>query len=160
ADYLQLACLGNRSVIIDVEATDERGQIVVREGALWTATDERGVGVEAFKRLAFLEGALVRVRALRDDPGPPTIGGTWESVLMDAARERDESSRSADVAAELDALEIDVPPPRAPAPTLPSATEVALDPTEAAFAEAFDAGIEALLVKDYAGAYAAFERAA
>lgn len=169
ADYLQIACLGHRSVVIEVETPEEKGLIVVQEGKLWTATDGHGAGVDAFKRLAFRENAAVRVRGLRDDAGPRTIVDNWEQVLMDAARELDESSRGPrDEAAQLDTLEIaPAPPPRPPAPTLPSPTESAWsepetppDPIEAAFASAFDEGVEALLVKDYATAYAAFGRAA
>ncbi|MFT3774993.1 MAG: response regulator [Minicystis sp.] len=181
ADYLQLACLGHRSVVIEIEAGESRGLIVVNEGTLWTASDERGSGKEAFQRLAFKSGAMVRVRALRDEPGPRTIEGGWEQVLLDAARELDEASLRGQELGEFEHLEVDAPgappspppppppPPRAPAPTLPSAEalpaaptsnhEVMPDPETTAFEAAFDAGVEALLVKDYAGAYAAFERA-
>jgi DNA-binding response OmpR family regulator len=189
ADYLQLACLGHRSVVIEIDAPDDKGLIVVHEGTLWTASDTLGAGEDAFKRLAFLPGAAVRVRGLRDDPGPRTIHGNWEQVLMDAACEHDEASRgSAQVAVEVATLALGgdppppppptprvaapparpptPPPPRAPAPTLPSA-DVFLeeeppppDPATVAFDEAFEEGVEALLVKDYAGAYAAFARAA
>lgn len=205
ADYLQLACLGHRSVVIEVETPEEKGLIAVHDGILWTATDEHGAGVAAFRRLAFRDSAVVRVRGMRDAPGPRTIYEGWESVLMDAAREHDESSRGGrDLEDALAALDIDstrtttpavripappapfdadvtlpsgispstraaqVPPPRAVAPTLPSMTsdfdappaEEPADPATLAFEDAFDAGVDALLVKDYATAYAAFERAA
>ncbi len=177
ADYLQLACLGHRSVLIEVDTAGEKGLIVVVDGSLWTASDHQGAGEDAFRRLVFRQGAQVRVRALRDDPGPRTIESNWEQLLMNAARELDESSRSPSELAASDLLDLgdDPPPPPAPrptAPTLPSATlppareavlppapEPPPDPLALAFDAAFEVGVEALLVKDYAAAYAAFERA-
>jgi DNA-binding response OmpR family regulator len=189
ADYLQLACLGHRSVVIEVETAEEKGLIIVNEGSLWTSTDKRGSGEEAFRRLAFLPGAQVRVRGIREDPGPRTIRGSWEQVLMNAAREHDEAAHHPGDREALDALPVDEilterapvpesprwPPPRPPAPTLPSAVLADLlggeeeeepvappssvDPDLEAFEAAFDEGVDALLVKDYPGAYGAFERA-
>ncbi|APR84906.1 Hypothetical protein A7982_10255 [Minicystis rosea] len=161
ADYLQLACLGHRSVVIEIETASDHGRIVVHDGTLWTAIDGRGTGRDAFRRLAFMSGATVRARALRDAPGPRTIDDGWEQMLLDAARELDEASVRAPSAADFEHLEVGTPRPRAPAPTLPSAVELAPpDPATAAFEAAFDAGIEALLVKDYDAAYDAFARAA
>jgi DNA-binding response OmpR family regulator len=189
ADYLQLACLGHRSVLIEVDAGDERGVIVVHEGTLWSASDTRGTGSEAFGRLAFIAGAIVRVRGLRDDPGPRTIHGGWEQVLLDAAREHDEAAARGEPSAPFDHIDVALsepapspapygaPEPRAALPTLPSDLSLGVldeirppssrqvaepppDSKQAAFDDAFNEGVEALLTKDYASAYASFERAA
>lgn len=190
ADYLQLACLGHRSVVIEVETATERGHISVHDGTLWTAADTHGTGPEAFRRLAFLAGASVRVRGLRDDPGRRTITGNWEQVLLDAAREIDEASVRSEVlevaphaqrgAPPSAPQAVPPPPPRAPAPTLPTGMDAlpkffeevleepepeiesgpVTDPADLAFEAAFDEGVDALLRKDYGAAYAAFARAA
>ena len=164
ADYLQLACIGHRSVVIEIETPHDRGRIVVNDGVLWTASDGHGAGQEAFRRLAFKSDAMVRVRTLRDAPGRRTIDGGWEQMLLDAARELDEASVRGQNVGDFEHLEVGMPPPRPPAPTLPSAEAPAPvappAPTTVAFESAFDTGIEALLVKDYDAAYAAFERAA
>ena len=93
-----------------------------------------------------------------------------------AARQHDEDVRSrAEAVAEPDPFLFNFgdhppPPPRLALPTLPCAAEVARDerpgtpiepaePPRGAFDEAFEAGVEALLIKDYAAAYGSFERA-
>jgi DNA-binding response OmpR family regulator len=241
ADYLQLACLGHRSVVIEVESKERRGLIIVHDGTLWTAADGQGTGVDAFRRLAFIPKAVVRVRALRDEPPTRTIHGHWEQVLLDAACEYDEASRRVTAEEQPISPPLDMPiaPPRPqemrhrpPAPTLPTGetplswapptplagtlplpsqvashagasvsssryqasssarqipptrpsepvpatvSEVDMlwndaaeeespaasrDPQEVAFESAFEAGVEALLGRDFPAAYAAFERAA
>jgi CheY-like chemotaxis protein len=174
ADYLQLACLGHRSVVLEIEAGELRGSIVVHAGTLWTARDGQGQGPLAFRRLAFLPGASVRARSLRDEPGPREIYDGWEALLMDAARQHDEEVHAGEpTLAEPDPFGFDFndeipPPPRAPSPTMPSAPEIASsarprsapsEPPRDGFDEAFEAGVEALLIKDYTSAYLAFERA-
>lgn len=93
ADYVQLACIGRHSVVIDVESGGENGRIIINNGLVWTAVDPKGDGVEAFRRLAFARDAVTRVRTLREDPGPQTMFGSWESVLLNAARIEDEETR-------------------------------------------------------------------
>lgn len=178
ADYLQLACLGHRSVVLEIEAEDTKGSIVVQSGTLWTARDDRGEGEEAFRRLAFLPGATVRARVLREELGPRVIFDGWEGLLMDAARQHDERLRGELTHSPSDPFGFDLadelpPPPRAPAPTLPSPAEIGSSarpkvsaeppppppPSRDGFDEAFEAGVEALLVRDFPAAYAAFERA-
>lgn len=178
ADYLQLACLGHRSVVLEIEAGEVKGAIVVHSGTLWTARDGEGEGEAAFRRLAFLPGAAVRARMLREELPARTIHDGWEALLMDAARQHDEDAHEGQKSsAEADPFGFDLedeppplPAPRATAPTLPCAVEVAsserpvvtpeaLEPPRSAFDEAFEEGVEALLVKDYAAAYEAFARA-
>ena len=125
ADYLQLACLGHRSVVIEVETATERGYISVHDGTLWTAADANGTGPDAFRRLAFLAGASVRVRGLRDDPGRRTITGNWEQVLLEAARELDEASARSESLS----LPAHMKPPATPRGGPPSTLRGAAPPT-------------------------------
>lgn len=154
SDYIQLACLGHRSVLIEIESRRGEGFILVHQGALWTASDTRGEGEEAFRRLAFLPDALAKVRAWVGEPGPRTIHRGWEAVLLDAARDLDERNRvTGEGADDFDesafTFEDDVTPEPPKAPVV-----------EDHFTKAFDTGVTALLAKDYSRAYAAFLEAA
>ncbi|MBL8938422.1 MAG: response regulator [Archangium sp.] len=90
ADYLQLAGMGRHSVVIEVRG---RGVIVVKDGVLWSARDEQGEGEEAFYRLALLH-TDVTCQALQEDPGPRTMKGGAEELLLEAARRSDEAAES------------------------------------------------------------------
>lgn len=90
ADYLQLAGMGRHSVVIDVRG---RGVIVVKDGVLWSARDEQGEGEAAFYRLALLH-TDVTCQALQEDPGPRTMKGGAEELLLEAARRSDEAAGS------------------------------------------------------------------
>jgi DNA-binding response OmpR family regulator len=169
ADYLQLACLGHRSVVIDVESEQAKGAIVVHQGTLWAAHDAQGTGEGAFRRLAFLPGAAVRARVLKEPPGARTIHEGWEQLLIDTARRKDEEIHSQreisieeidldpDFSSDLDVAPPAPPLPRAPAQTLPSIADPpdGVAPTDG-FDAAFEAGVEALLGRDHARAYEAF----
>lgn len=176
SDYIQLACLGHRSVLVDVEAESGRGFIIVYKGVLHTASDQQGEGEDAFRRLVFLPGAAARVRAFDGDPGTRTIHRGWEAMLLDAARELDERARDsgAEAASHFDpfsdeafdiheappALELE-PEPEPAAETGPESEP----PSKAAddtgfFTRAFDRGVTALLSKDYRSAFLAFTEAA
>lgn len=146
ADYMQLAGMGRHSVSIDLEVDGRRvGTVCMVNGEAWSATDERGEGPDALRRLAFLEDAVVTCRTLVGDAGPRTLDGRWEWVLMEAARIEDENHR----------LESD------PASGLPPATcaESPQERAARAFERAWDEGVEALLRKDYPTALDAFLRA-
>lgn len=95
-DYVQLAGMGRRSVVIEVRGRAAgNGRIVIRGGEVWFASDERGEGMEAFKRLAFLKDAVVTCRSVeRRDSHPRLIQGGCESVLLEAARQYDEAGEA------------------------------------------------------------------
>lgn len=143
-DYIQLAGMGHRSILIEVRGrVVGRGEIVIRSGDVWSARDERGEGVEAFRRLAFLSDAMVTCRALEHaDGGPRTIVGSCEAVLLEAARLKDEAG---DGDGALD-LEWEEEP----------STEALPDPARSGFTELYERGVDALLAKRFNDAYAAF----
>ena len=179
-DYLQLACLGKHSVAIDVASRDRRrGRIEVVHGDIWHAVDDHGAGPPAFKRLAFGAAAEVTCRTLHGSPGPRTIEGKWEALLMDSAREHDEESYSgAAQDAELDLAihefedeQIAWPPAgglvsadaalaarpaSGPAPTPPPLASGSETSVARVVADEFtvtrDRAVDALLVRDYATA--------
>jgi hypothetical protein len=96
ADYLQLACAGHHSVLIEVSrAGTLAGRILVQRGELWHAEDVSGEGLDALRRLLFLEQGDVQVHALEaQHAGPRRLHGHWQAVMLDAARSHDEHVRA------------------------------------------------------------------
>ncbi len=152
-DYLQLAGMGRHSVSLDVVAADAdaggRGRVVVVNGGLWAAEDELGAGSEAFTRLVNLPAATVDCRALVGEPGEQNIDGSWEELVLDAARIADESAAFGSGDEEL-CLETELPGQDG------ALLELAPSEPEMDFEKALAQGLEALLAKDYALAFEAF----
>jgi DNA-binding response OmpR family regulator len=158
ADYLQLATLGHHSVVIEIAGATS-GTITVVAGEAWSAEDALGVGMAAFRRLAMATGTLVRCQTLTVEPGPRSLTGNPESLLLECARLADEGGRD-DAFAELSLEEapvIPIPTASAPRPTLAPAP--AMDP-EVEFEHWFEVAVEALLAKKSSEALDAFRRAA
>jgi CheY-like chemotaxis protein len=159
ADYLQLACMGQHSVLIQVAHEDPPARIVVYRGALWSAQDSMGSGEEAFRRLAFEHGPEVTVCSLKEDPGPRNIERGWEALLIDVAREHDEESQEMFSEALLsgEELSLSLPPPTKSQNPAPVAAVV--DSSAGSFEAAYERGIAALLTRDYPTAVKAFREA-
>jgi DNA-binding response OmpR family regulator len=165
ADYLQLACLGRHSVVIthrhQQDDSTPTGRLVVWRGELWDATDDEGDGIPAFRRVVTRAGAF-RAHTLDRDPGPRTIEGPWEMLMLDALRLADE-------AALLD-LDRAAPEPSPVEPALLEAPAIAAAPKHVAvpppraperdpYDVAFEAGVDALLDRDHVAAMRAFREA-
>lgn len=170
-DYIQLACLGKHSVVIEVTHHGQaRGRLEVVDGEIWHAEDTHGGGgLDAFRRLAFATEVEAHCHTLAGPRGPRTIDGRWEALLMDSARVWDERGPGDDLSAAALDLAFD---------TAASSDEVAWPPdTTSGFAEGtaggarpappapdrfgalYDRAIEALLIRDYATAVQAFAEA-
>lgn len=92
ADYVQLSCLGRHSVRIEVEG---HGDVYIDKGSVWAAHCGDLVGQQAFYRLALLEDVRVRCRRIAKPTVSRNIEPTsWEFLLLEAARLRDEGSRA------------------------------------------------------------------
>ena len=168
ADYLQLACMGNHSVEIELMRADgSSGRVVVVHGEAWSARDDHGAGESAFARLAFANDGLVTCRTLVGSPGPRDLERSWEAMLMDAARALDEHGRghpagrpasSPPVAAAVELVDEDpaFAPPLARG-SVPAAPAVTVDAGD--YDEAWERGVAALLAKNYAQAWTAFSQA-
>lgn len=147
ADYVQLSALGGHSVRITATRGGgvPVGEVVMFNGVLWSARDERGSGAEAFQRLAFAPRLAVECRSLSGDPGPRRIEAGWEGLLLDAARHLDEAAHAngRSVDDELAMALCDEEPEPEPDP----------------FELARDRGLDALLARDYAAAFDALSEA-
>ncbi len=97
-DYIQLSGMGRYSISIEVERNGKiAGEIRVLSGEVWSAklSDQKmeANGKETFSRLAYLPAQRVSCRALIGEPGVRNIRESWESLLMEAARQIDEKKR-------------------------------------------------------------------
>lgn len=148
ADYLTLAGMGRHSVVVEIERGGRWiGEVVIWNGDPWSAKDHDGAGLDALRRLAFAAGTQVHCRTLVTEPTwPRDLRGSWEGLLLDAARARDEEQRHALGQPEPPAAGGESLFPLAPPP------EPAVDP----FDEAWERGVEALLGRRYTEAAAAF----
>lgn len=92
ADYLQLASLGRHSVVLEIGGA-LTGRIAVVEGEAWAAADHLGEGMPAFRRMALAHEVLVQCQTLTGDPGPRSLSGSCESLLLECARLLDEAAK-------------------------------------------------------------------
>lgn len=152
ADYVQLAAMGRHSAVLSVRSPTVNGMIVIERGETRHASDERGRGVAAFRRMAFAKGASVHCRTLaRGETFERNMEGSCESLLLEAARVADEASKRDDDELEPE-LAWDFPPEETEPPReVHASTNL--------FEQLYDEGIDALLSKDYARAFAAFRAA-
>lgn len=93
ADYLQLAGLARRSVVLSIQdGTHPAGKIVVQDGEPRWAEDHLGIGEQAFSRLALLSKSRVLCEPLDAPLSQSNLTGSLEHLLLEAARVADEGS--------------------------------------------------------------------
>jgi len=92
-DVLQMECLARSSSVMEVSNAEMQGSIYVREGQIIHAEVGELVGEDAFNRLMSLSGGQFNLKPFVD-PATATISGSWEFLLMEAARKRDEAQES------------------------------------------------------------------
>ncbi|MBL0211717.1 MAG: response regulator [Holophagaceae bacterium] len=143
ADYLQLACMGRHSLTLELRSVSATGRLLVKNGSPWSAADEEGKGLAAFRRLLRVPDAIITCTSVVDEEIPRDIDGNLEQLLLETALDMDNG---------LDAVS---EPPRlpgsAPGPEPPPAA-----PAEDEFSTLWDDGVRALLAKDYDGAWNKF----
>ncbi len=171
-DYLQLACMGRHSVMIEVEKDGNIvGEVVISSGEILSAKDDHGRGLAALGRLTFEDGALVRCRRLLGDPPQRELDGGWEYLLMEAARVVDETRRSQEMSAveanddarfESAFDDGDGAGEGRPEPRIGEADDEREEPLseqQHAFNALWDEGLDAMFAKNYQAALEVFERA-
>lgn len=97
-DILQLECLARSSSVLELSAGDVRGTIFIHEGQIVHAQVGERSGEEAFYELMALVGGEFSLRPYAE-PHTRSIGGSWEFLVMEAARKRDEAAPSPELAA-------------------------------------------------------------
>jgi len=99
-DVLQMECLSRSSVVLEIRAGEQRGSIFVKDGQITHAEMGAHLGEDAFNRLLALAGGEFDRRPWSEPP-QTTVTGSWEFLLMEAARARDEQE-GLKAAAEID----------------------------------------------------------
>ncbi len=105
-DILQMECLSRHTSLLEVTAHGESGRIYIRSGKLIHAEFGSTLGEEALNRLLALRGGEFRHAAYMEPPAH-SLEGSWEFLLMEAARHRDEmqaASQGQAVDSELEAI--------------------------------------------------------
>ncbi len=93
-DVLQMECLGRKSSILEINAGRVRGRIFICDGSIQHADAPPLQGEPALFQLLGLKGGEFHLKPFVKPPRQ-TIDGQWESLLMEAARLRDEADERA-----------------------------------------------------------------
>jgi CheY-like chemotaxis protein len=100
-DVLQMECLARNSSLLKISAGSVQGAVYVKDGQIIHAQCGNRSGEDAFNYLLSLSGGEFDVKPFT---APPTqsITGSWEFLLMEAARKRDEEGGAATPQGETD----------------------------------------------------------
>lgn len=149
-DYVQLACMGGHSIDLEAIRGDAVvGRIRIHDGTLWSAVFGDTAGETALGHLFGLDEVSARIVRRSGEPGEREFERRWPHVLLDAERESRRAARRAS---------------RRPDP-LPEASDGSagdsadLGDTPDDFTTLLDRGLDAMLQRDYATAWAALSRA-
>lgn len=88
-DVLQMECLSRNSALLEITTKELRGLIYIFEGQIVHAEAGDRTGIEAFNFLMGLTGGEFAQKPYVT-PSQQTITDSWEFLLMEAARKRDE----------------------------------------------------------------------
>jgi CheY-like chemotaxis protein len=92
-NIIQMECMENHSLIVEVRNSQTDGEIYIKAGAIIHASTRRLVGEKAFHQLLSLTSGEFCLKPFRE-PTEHTLQGQWESQLAEAARTRDEGNFS------------------------------------------------------------------
>ena len=126
-DIIQMECLSRHSLILEVVARGNRGRLYICEGALVHAEFGQQSGEAGLQKLLSLTGGEFHHRTYTAPPAE-TLEGSWEFLLMEAVRQRDEAVGAAAEKAAEEARASAVAPGPAPSVELPSAPVVPDEP--------------------------------
>ena len=96
-DVLQMECLSRNSALLEINTKELRGLIYIFEGQIVHAEAGDRTGIEAFNFLMGLTGGEFAQKPYVT-PSQVTITDSWEFLLMEAARKRDEIFGTEDTA--------------------------------------------------------------
>ena len=90
-DVIQMECLGRNSSILEIQNEQMRGRIYIENGSIIHGAVGNETGERALQQLLALAGGSFELLPF-EPPPQRTIEGQWESLLMEAARVRDENA--------------------------------------------------------------------
>lgn len=150
-DYVQLACMGGHTVDLEaVQGDAVVGRIRIHEGTLWSAAFGETAGEAALSDLFGLVGASARIVRRTGDPGDREFERRWAHVLLDAERESRRAARR---------LSQRPDPLSEPPDSTDDRPAAHSGDTRDDFTALLDRGLDAMLQRDYATAWAALSRA-
>jgi CheY-like chemotaxis protein len=135
-NIIQMECMEGHSLIVEVRNSQTDGEIYIKAGAIIHASTRRLVGEKAFHQLMALTSGEFCLKPFLEPP-EHTLQGRWESLLVEAARTRDEGNfspgadetilivkkpakgKSTPAAPPAGAPKTDVPPSKPPSPEPP-----------------------------------------
>lgn len=88
-DVLQMECLARSSVVLEIAANGLVGRIFIEQGSIIHSHVSNLKGEAAFNHLLGLSGGQFNLKPFVE-PTERTISGSWEFLLMEAARMKDE----------------------------------------------------------------------
>jgi CheY-like chemotaxis protein len=88
-DVLQMECLSRNSSVLEVKTPGSYGHIFIREGQIVHALLGALKGEPAFNQMLAFRGGEFVLKPFTE-PTEQTLEGSWEFLLMEAARVRDE----------------------------------------------------------------------
>ncbi len=92
-DVIQMECLGRNSSILEIHNQQLRGRVYIEDGRIIHAQTGNTVGESALYNLLAIPSGEFQLQPF-EPPPKRTIEGQWESLLMEAARVRDETMAS------------------------------------------------------------------
>jgi CheY-like chemotaxis protein len=90
-DIIQMECLSRHSLILEVTSRGQRGRIYIRSGSLIHAECGGVTGEAGLQKLLTLTGGEFKHLPFTDPPRE-TLEGSWEFLLLEAVRQRDEAA--------------------------------------------------------------------
>ena len=120
-DIIQMECLSRHSLILELTGRGQRGRIYIRSGAMIHAECGGTVGEAGLQKLLTITGGEFRHLPFAE-PTKETLEGSWEFILLEAVRQRDEAAggeagvTDAMPTADLFQAIVPVPEPFAPEP--------------------------------------------
>ncbi len=93
-DVIQMECLGRNSSILEIKNQRVHGRVFIENGDIIHATCGDEQGEKAFQKLLATAGGEFKLHPF-EAPGLRTIEGSWEFLLMEAARVSDELASQA-----------------------------------------------------------------
>lgn len=93
-DIIQMECLNRHSLILELTGRGQRGRIYIRTGALIHAECGGVTGEAGLQQLLTLKGGEFKHLPFAEPPRE-TLEGSWEFLLLEAVRQRDEAAGGA-----------------------------------------------------------------
>src|SRR5437867_2073873 len=92
-DVLQMECLARSSSVLEISTSRAQGSVFIQDGQIVHAQAGELAGEEAFNHLLALAGGNFNLKPFSEPPAR-TINSSWEFLLMEAARVRDEAKET------------------------------------------------------------------